>query len=71
MPLGKGPANDLGLKTVNLSDGSYATMQIYPVYEMPESREQGDAIGNFYVSTKTCIQLSKVAITTWWIDYTN
>jgi hypothetical protein len=46
---GQGPRSNLGLTTVNLSDGSYAKTRIYPVYGMPESREQGTAIGTFYV----------------------
>lgn len=49
VPLGKGPAGNLGLNTVNLSDGSYSKTRIYPVYGMPESRERGTAIGTFYV----------------------
>src|SRR5436190_23817424 len=50
VPAGRGPANNLGLTTVNLSDGSYARTLIYPAFGMPESREQGHAIGTFYVS---------------------
>jgi hypothetical protein len=50
VPAGRGPANNLGLTTVNLSDGSYARTLIYPAFGMPESREQGHAIGIFYVS---------------------
>lgn len=49
VPLGKGPVNNIGLSAVNLSDGSYSTTRIYPIYGMPESREQGTAIGTFYV----------------------
>jgi hypothetical protein len=47
-PVAQGPANNLGLTSVNLSDGSYARTLIYPVFGMPESREQGHAIGTFY-----------------------
>ena len=47
--LGKGPADNLGLNTVNLSDGSYSKTRIYPIYGMPESAEQGTPIGTFYV----------------------
>jgi hypothetical protein len=50
VPAGQGPADNLGLTTVNLNDGSYAKTLIYPVYGMPESREQGTAIGTFYIS---------------------
>jgi hypothetical protein len=53
VPAGQGPVNNLGLTTVNLSDGTYAKTLIYPVYGMPESREQGTAIGTFYVSLAT------------------
>src|SRR5262249_28370617 len=53
VPIGQGPANNLGLKTVNLSDGSYSKTRIYPVFGMPESREQGTPIGTFYVSLET------------------
>jgi hypothetical protein len=49
----QGPAGNLGLTSVNLSDGSYSKTHIYPVFGMPESREQGTAIGTFYVSLKT------------------
>lgn len=50
---GQGPANNLGLTTVDLSDGSYSKTLAYPVYGMPESREQGTAIGTVYVSLAT------------------
>ena len=53
VPAGRGPRNNLGLTTVKLSDGSYARTLIYPVFGMPESREQGHAIGTFYVSPAT------------------
>ena len=51
-PVVHGP--ELGLSTVNLSDGSYSTTKIYPVYGVPEiekedQRDDG-AIGNFFVS---------------------
>jgi len=50
VPVGQGPAHNLGLTTVNLSDGSYSRTLIYPVFGVPESRERGTAIGSFYVS---------------------
>jgi hypothetical protein len=49
VPLGHGPAHDLGLSTVNLSDGSYSRTRIYPIFGIPESRDQDRPIGNFYV----------------------
>jgi hypothetical protein len=53
VPTGRGPANNLGLSTVNLSDGTYSRTKIYPVFGIPESRDQDDAIGKFYVSLTT------------------
>jgi hypothetical protein len=53
VPVGRGPANNLGLSTVNLSDGTYSRTKIYPVFGIPESRDQDGAIGNFYVSLAT------------------
>ena len=41
---------DLGLSGVNLADTSYITTKIYPVFGVPGSDDQDDAIGNFYVS---------------------
>ena len=41
---------DLGLSDVDLSDTSYITTKIYPVFGVPGSRDQDDAIGRFYVS---------------------
>jgi hypothetical protein len=53
VPAGRGPANNLGLSTVNLSDGTYSRTKIYPVFGIPESRDQDEAIGKFYVSLTT------------------
>jgi hypothetical protein len=49
VPVGDGPANNFGLSAVNLSDGSYSRTLIYPVFGIPESRDQDKFIGNFYV----------------------
>ena len=49
VPVGDGPANNLGLSGVNLSDGSYSRTLIYPVFGIPESRDQDKFIGKFYV----------------------
>ena len=46
---GKGPANNLNLTTVNLSDGSYSTTQIYPIYNVDGANDQKKVIGTFYV----------------------
>ena len=41
---------DLGLSAVNLADTSYITTKIYPIFVVPGSQDQHDAIGHFYVS---------------------
>ena len=46
-PVDNGP--DLGLSTVDLSDGSYSTTKIYPVSGVQGHRNVNEAIGDFYV----------------------
>ena len=46
-PVDDGP--DLGLSTVDLSDGSYVTTKIYPVSGVPGHKNVLEAIGDFYV----------------------
>jgi hypothetical protein len=46
-PVDAGP--DLGLSTVDLSDGSYSTTKIYPVSGVRGQRDVLEAIGDFYV----------------------
>jgi len=49
-PVTSGP--DLGLSSVNLSDGSYSRTRIYPVFGIKGDEGNGDArkaIGNFYL----------------------
>jgi hypothetical protein len=46
-PVKNGP--DLGLSTVDLSDGSYSTTKIYPVSGVPGHRDVLEPIGDFYV----------------------
>lgn len=46
-PVIDGP--DLGLSTVDLSDGSYSTTKIYPVSGIPGHKNVLEAIGDFYV----------------------
>jgi hypothetical protein len=46
-PVAQGP--DLGLSSVNLSDGSYSTTKIYPVIGLPGDPSEKDPIGDFYV----------------------
>jgi hypothetical protein len=45
-PVVDGP--DLGLSTVDLSDGSYSTTKIYPVSGVPGHKDVLEAIGDFY-----------------------
>jgi hypothetical protein len=47
--VGQGPAHNLGLSSVDLSDGSYSRTLIYPVFGIPESSDQDRPIGKFYV----------------------
>jgi hypothetical protein len=49
VPVGQGPADNLGLSTVNLSDGSYVKTHIYPIFGIPGSKDQDRSIGTFYV----------------------
>jgi hypothetical protein len=46
---GQGPANNLGLSAVNLSDGSYSRTRIYPIFGISENPDQDRSIGHFYV----------------------
>jgi hypothetical protein len=48
VPVGQGPADNLGLSTVNLSDGSYSRTLIYPVFGISGSRDPDRRIGKFY-----------------------
>ena len=45
---GQGPAGNLGLTTIDLSDGTYATTKIYPVFGIAGVKDQDKAIGTFY-----------------------
>lgn len=49
VPVGGGPADNLGLSAVNLSDGSYIRNRIYPIFGVPEGRDQQKPIGTFFV----------------------
>ena len=49
VPAGQGPADNLGLTTVNLSDGSYSSTQIHPISGVDGANDQKKAIGTFYV----------------------
>jgi hypothetical protein len=50
VPLGKGPADNLGLTTANLSDGTYSVTTIYPIFGVDGANDQKKPIGNFFVS---------------------
>lgn len=49
VPVGEGPADNLGLSAVDLSDGSYARNRIYPVFGILGSKDQDKPIGTFFV----------------------
>jgi hypothetical protein len=51
---GKGPNGNLGLTTVNLSDGTYSKTQIYPIFGVDGANDQKKAIGTFYVGGGHC-----------------
>ena len=46
-PVVHGP--NLGLHSVDLSDGSYSTTKIYPIFGTPGNGDLNKAIGDFYV----------------------
>jgi hypothetical protein len=58
VPIGQGPKSNLGLTTVNLSNGSFAKTQIYAVFGISDSNNddnhEGKAIGTFYVGGGLC-----------------
>ena len=54
VPKGHGPDDNLGLSTVNLNSGSFAKTRIYPVFGIPDTRDQDRAIGTFYVGGGLC-----------------
>lgn len=43
------PANNLGLTSVTLGDGTYSRVRIYPIFGIDGSHNQDHAIGTFYV----------------------
>lgn len=47
-PVGVGTGPNLGLSTVNVSDGTYSTTKIYPVSGIPGSDDALTAVGDFY-----------------------
>jgi len=49
VPAGGGPADNLGLSSVNLSDGSYSRNVIYPIFGLSKNPNQDRPIGRFYV----------------------
>ena len=58
VPVGQGPKSNLGLTTVNLSNGMFSKTQIYPVFGIPDNKDEdkhdGKAIGTFYVGGGLC-----------------
>ena len=49
VPLGHGPKGNLGLTTVDLSDGSFSKVKFYPITGLPGDKDQEKSIGTFYV----------------------
>ena len=54
VPVGGGPSDNLGLTTVDLSDGSFNKTRIYPVWGIDGANDQKKPIGNFFVHPKVC-----------------
>ena len=50
---GHGPKGNLGLTTVDLSDGSYIKVKFYPLIGLPGDKNQDKPIGTFYVQYPT------------------
>src|SRR5262249_51191838 len=48
VPVGEGPADNLGLTTVNLNSGFYSKTKIYPVFGVDGANDQKKPIGTFY-----------------------
>ncbi len=55
VPVGQGPKSNLGLTTVNLSNGSFSKTQIYPVFGTNnDDNHERKPIGTFYVGAGHC-----------------
>ena len=54
VPIGGGPGDNLGLTTVDLSDGSFMTTRIYPVWGIDGANDQKKPIGNFFFHPHMC-----------------
>jgi len=49
VPPGGGPKDNLGLKLVDLSDGTFSKVKIFRVSGLPGDEDANEAIGTFYV----------------------
>jgi len=54
VPVGGGPSDNLGLTTVNLSDGTFTTTKIYAVWGVDGANDQKKPIGNFFFHPHQC-----------------
>ena len=54
VPVGDGPSDNLGLTTVNLSDGSFIKTRIYAVWGIDGANDQKKPIGNFFFHPHQC-----------------
>jgi hypothetical protein len=58
----KGPANNLGLSAVNLSDGSYSRTRIYPIFEFRKTRTRTGQSATFSCRSQLiCVPTSSPA----------
>lgn len=54
VPVGSGPTGNLGLTTVDLSDGSFMETRIYAVWGIDGANDQKKPIGNFFFHPHMC-----------------
>jgi hypothetical protein len=54
VPVGRGPKDNLGLKQVDLSNGTFSKVKIYAVKGLPGDEADNKAIGTFYVGGGKC-----------------
>ena len=54
VPVGEGPADNLGLSSVNLSNGLFSKTRIYPVWGVDGANDQKKPIGTFFVGGGFC-----------------
>jgi len=54
VPEGRGPKDNLGLEQVDLNNGTFSKVKIYPDTGFPGDEDADEAIGTFYVGGGLC-----------------